>query len=779
MVGMEGKTRRIVVALCVIAAVIVASAVAVRLVLTRDRLMAMLLPRVEKALDAKVSIGDIGIRFPFGFGVDIEKLSFEKVLPDTSSLAFSSDQVTVRASLLSLIRRKPEISAADVRGGEVSVSNPSKRRDVKLVGLNAHFSMQPAGEGFSLDTKVRIDSVLVSASGHPPALALAKIGLDGKMQGDDDLTRVVIRDARVTWEDLISADVKGELSNLKTAPRVSLTIETSERPLAPIVDRAKSFRLSELSGTGTAPAAQAQPIPVELSGGAMRFSSSVEGLLKEPLGMNISFELNLKNLGVKAGGIGSIGDVDAAFKGQGAALAWQRLFPNAAGSTTASEIEVAWRAVRLDGTVEISDGTFLIQQAGAPGGGGSSGSGAASGAASPPIRISSLKARAELSGPDVKSLSGECLVGSSPFSFTASMSNMMPAASELGLVARSMQKGGKTVPSLGLLLDNMVNVPAVRFEAKGRSFDARPYEKPLWGAKEEERPAPSATAAAGGAAGSAAGGVGAILFLKNTTFTAKLDSIVAREAVITDLEAKGTIRDGRVKVDPVTFAYAGGKGRAVVSSDLRAGPKVETKTDFSLENVEVGKALGALSSLGNLLQGRFTVKSNAAVLAGPGVNPLQSLTADGSARSTKGTVDLERFIEPLTRIQGFDATPFEKIDFSEWTGTFVVKNGRFITDDWKIDSSKGAWSIKGSFGFDGSLDYAVHLTIPPAVQAEMKGIESYKSAFDLMRDSSGNLVLDIHIGGTAKHPSASLDLTRAKSKVQEKLIEGLKNRLLK
>jgi hypothetical protein len=46
-----------------------------------------------------------------------------------------------------------------------------------------------------------------------------------------------------------------------------------------------------------------------------------------------------------------------------------------------------------------------------------------------------------------------------------------------------------------------------------------------------------------------------------------------------------------------------------------------------------------------------------------------------------------------------------------------------------------------------------------------------------MRDKSGALVLDIHVGGTATRPSAALDLSKAKSKVQERALEGLKKLL--
>jgi hypothetical protein len=326
----------------------------------------------------------------------------------------------------------------------------------------------------------------------------------------------------------------------------------------------------------------------------------------------------------------------------------------------------------------------------------------------------------------------------------------------------------------------MVNAPVMKFELAGRSFDARPYQKPLFGAAEKE--AIAATQAQGSAqeqvsAPAKAGGPAALLLLKNTTFTARLDSVIAREAVVTALEAKGAIRDGRIRIEPVTFAYAGGKGAATVSADARRSARVETKIDLSAEGIEASQALGRISSRGDMVQGRFSFKSNGSLATGPGIKTLMAFSAAGAALSSKGTVSIGNFLEPLAKIPGFDVTPFKEFNFSEWTGNFIVKDGRFITNDWKVGSSQGDWSIKGSFGFDGTLDYAVHLVVPPAVQAQMKDIDRYKAAFDLMRDKSGALVLDMHIGGTSKHPSATLDLSKAKSKAQERAIEGLRKLL--
>jgi hypothetical protein len=768
------KGRGVLITLCVIVGIIVIVVAAVRIFLTRERLLAFAIPRVEKAVNATVSIRDIGISFPFGLGVDIEGLSFEKTLPDTSLLSFSSDKVTVRSSLMSLLRRKPEIKAADVEKGALALASPRTKRQVELRGLAAHLSMRPSAEGSSFSAKALVDSILVSPLGGPPAVTLEKIALSGEVESDRDFTHLTIKDARLSWEDLLTAKLEGEVTNAATAPRVDFTLESSDVSIAPVLDRAKSFHLEALGPAKAAPARSAPPqVPIEMSGGTLSLSAHVSGLVKEPTAMSLAFECTLKDLGLKAGDVASIAKLGAEFKGDGVALAWQSLVPSPERPETPAQMSVAWQAVKLQGTVTVEGGDFVL--GGAPKGSRAASTGAGTGTPAPPIRISSLKAKAELAGPDVKKVSGSFAIGTSPWTFDASMTGAMPAAAELSVLARSFE--GQKLPVLGTLLDRMVNAPVVKLEAAGRSFDARAYgqEPSAAGAKTAAASRPS-TAPATQPAG---GGAGAILFLKNTTFTAKLDSLIAREAVVTALEAKGTIRDGRMKVDPLTFECVGGKGKAVVTSDLRAIDHIETKIDLSMDGVEASQALSRLGGAANFIQGKFSFTSNASLATGPGVNPLTALTATGNASSNKGVVSFESFIDPLTKIQGFDVTPFRKFDFNDWTGTYAVKNGRFMTDDWKIASSRGNWTIKGSFGFDGTLDYVVHVVIPPAVQKGMKDLDRYKSAFDLMRDGSGNLILDIKVGGTAKHPSASLDISQARSKVEDKLIEGLKKKLIR
>ena len=122
--------------------------------------------------------------------------------------------------------------------------------------------MKPAGETFALSAKALADSVLVSAVGAPPAMTFEKVGLDGEIEGDRDFTRIVIKDSRVSWSDLVTAKIKGEVTNVKTAPRVALTVESDDKPLAPVLERIRKFRLGELSpGETTCPSSPGRRRP--------------------------------------------------------------------------------------------------------------------------------------------------------------------------------------------------------------------------------------------------------------------------------------------------------------------------------------------------------------------------------------------------------------------------------------------------------------------------------------------------------------------------------------
>ncbi len=829
---MKRKRRNLIVVLCVIVGVVLIASVVLRLVLTRERLIALIVPRVEKAVQAEIRIGDIGISFPFGFGVDVHDLAFRKALPDGGGLSFVSEKVVFRASLLSLIRRRPEIKKIEVRGGTLTMAGTPRRPDVLLGGVEAGMSVQPVESGYSINASVAIDSVSFARGGRRIEAALERIRFDGTLESDRDFSRITLDESTVRWNDLVTARLTGEVRNLKTKQDISLQVESPDNRLAPVVDKILSFPLHEII-----PALKGkQPdrlLPVNVKEGRFGFDSKIDGSMKDPSSLQVSGALKLNDLvithaalekpvsmngsftfsdrgarseelsilfgaskgdltvgitlsdgksvqHVQFGGdldlaiedltslsktteVTATGKVRATVKGGAPPAVLANLFPSQVKSVTPEQIARAWQHVTLDGDVEIEGVNFSAEGS--------------------PFRVFGLKGRANIAGGNVERVMAEFSLNGSPFTCKATLTGIMPAMAEMASLVPKQAKDKTASPYLdpGGILDGMKNVPVYTVELTGRSLDVRPFEKATPGIGDRQEGAGTGKPGETGTVVSPqplAGNPIMLLSLKNTSFTAQLDSVVASKAIFTRVHAKGTIRDGRLKADPVTLDYAGGKGRAVLNSDLRTPGRVRSKVNVSFDGVEAGKALGKLHSLGNLVQGVFTFESRADFESGPGINPLMTISATGAASSSMGNISLSPFIASLREAVPFDLSPIERFDFSEWQGNFMVRDGRFITEGWKITSPKGYWTIKGSFGFDGTLDYAVNLVIPPTVQREMKDLGKYPDVVDLIRDREGNLVLDLHLGGMAKSPKVSLDLSKAKAKATDKVIDSVRKKLL-
>ncbi len=819
------KAKRIVsIVIIIVAVLVLAAAVAVRLILTRERLMTLVVPRIEKKLDASVGIDDIGVRFPFGFGIDAKGLSFSKVLPDSSTVTFTSDKIVFRASLFSLIRRKPEIKKVTVDNGAVRLTGHPKGIDVTLEGLSAGFSMNPDGEAFRIGIKTGIRSIGLLKPAADGAINLEDIGIEGVMRTDADFKSISTDGLKCNWEDLVTLRVSGEARKIKDNKYVSINVESRENRLKPVVERVLSLDLGSM-GLPLKGKDPKQLMPFEIEGGTFGFDAKVEGILGDPNEMGLSGTIIMDGVSLVHDAVkrpvtvdGTIGlsdhrvdtdglsitfgrsratvgfgvsvanrkkietvsfrgdlDLDVAdlvsaldvkdvevsgkarieLSGQGRPDVLTGLFPSPAREVTPGLIGWAWRNVSLTGRVEVARLAAVVKDN--------------------PFRISSFDASAGVSRGDMTDVSGTLLLNGSPFKFTAAMKRLMPVFAEMALRAR--ESGTPADP--GRLLDAIENVPDFTGGLSGRSIDVRPLEARAAGRKASGGAARDGEKGEDGAdQGQSASPASAALlvFLKNTAFSARLDSFIAGKGIITDIQAIGRIADGRIHIEPVTLKYAGGRGRVSADIDLRHPGKVTTRADVNFTGIEAGEALGAMQALGRSVRGAFDCTADAELETGPGIDPLDNLRAAGSARSSNGTVNFSPFIAPLSSTTGLDLSRYERFDYRKWTGSFLIRDGRFITDDWKIGSPGGDWSIAGSFGFDGNLDYRVNLVIPPSVQREMKDLAKCRDLVDLFRDREGNIALDFRLGGNARSPKVFLDTDKAQKRAGEKLIDSIKKK---
>lgn len=819
---MTRRKRTLFIVLCVIVGLIVVASVAVRLVFTRDRLMTLVVPRIEKRIGAKIGIGDIGIRFPFGFGVDIRDLTFEKPLPDGSELHFSSGTVTVRASLLSLLRRKPEINSIAVENANVKLLGTPKGIDIIAGGLKASLSVKPDDSGFSISERVEIDALSLTNTGDGTTLPVGKFTVRGDIQAGPDFNSLKINKMDVLWADMLSARISGEVTDVKTARNFSITVSSDDVALVPLL------KWIETEPVGAfAPALRGTPLqrelPVELTGGTVGIESSASGSAQEPAGIDASGTITLNDISLEhellrselrvAGNLGfskrgatadnvtatfgrskvtigfnvetsadrkperiafesdvdmdlgdlqldfeekgmsATGKITARIKGEGTPATLNGLFPSAEKELSPERIKNSWERFALEGQIAVNEMNVSSKET--------------------PFTVSSLSAEADIVRGDIRDLKTDFMLNGSLFSCNGSLQGFFPAFAELaGVIEKA--KRGEVSPSLGEALDRAHNAPSIALELKGRAFDARPLQESAK-AKKQKEAATAEQKRTGAVVGS--GEVSPLynpvsaLFMKSTSFSVQIDSVITEKAIFTGVYTKGDIKDGRMHAAPFLLNYANGKGNGSIRADFRNPPDVKMNIVLSFRDIEAGRALGSFSKLGTFVDGTFTFKTNADFVSGPGVNPLITMNATGSAFSSNGKVDISSLLAPLKGTAPLDLSPLERFSFREWTSNFRVSNGRLMTDDWKITSSKSNWFISGSYGFDGTLDYAIKLVIPPDVQKEMKDLKKYGDLVNLLRDTDGNLVIDLNLGGTAKSPKLSLDMTQAEKKAGDKLID--------
>lgn len=802
---MSRRKKTAVIVLSVAAGVLILSTVGLRLLLSRDLLVSMLVPRLEKAVDAKITITDIGVQFPFGFGVDVDGLAFRKDIRGAGELDVRADKLEVKVSLLSLIRRRPEIKSVTARDASVSFTGLEEGPVLKITGVKAQLAMDPLEESYVITADIYAESVEAKGGDRPSPVTVADLRLSGTVESSADFDSLSIDDVSLSLGEALGAVVSGKLVDLSGERDFTIRLATGETDAAGLVAWAAAIDPSaaekmpvsvesgvidvdaELSGSLLRPAQTSVRGEVEIKGvtvssgdlpqtvsisGKAGFTESTgegsyelssggssaagtvgirlgEGRKPENISLTCRADVDLASLPARDEGEGMPvkGMMNADIRAEGHPDIFKAIFPGKGQDATQESIARAWNDIDLKGKVRLTG----VEVAGSE----------------PHMSITALQADADLNGGNIENVRAGFRLGGRPVDVSGSIRRILPAASGLLLV---MKDGGAPVTPAGIL-GAMKIVPSTDLNVEASVLDLRPFQK---AEKEKKEAGGGAIREGTDAADSPAAGLAYILFIKNANASAGIDSIITDKALFTKASAKARIEDGVAVIAPLSLEYAGGKGKGSARIDLRDPSSIKTGFDVSFTEVESARALTPVHSMGKLLTGRFSFTTRGSMVSGEGIDPLMTFAADGSATSTQGIVNLSRFISPVSTLAGIDLSNLEKIDFSNWTGNFYINNGRLGTDDWKIKSVSGDWDIKGSFGFDGSLDYTARVVVPPSVQRKMKDLDRYRDLVDLFRDENGNLILDLGIGGTAGSPKISLDQTKAKQKAGDKLMDNLK-----
>jgi hypothetical protein len=820
---MKRGQRRALIALGIIVAVVIVASVALRLILTKERLTALLVPRIERAVGAEIELGDIAIRFPFGFGVTMKDLRFTRPTQSGGKIVFSADDLGVDVSLMSLIRRRPEIQSVRAGGASVVADPGGGAPVIELDEIEARLSMRPSDTVYVLDPRVTAGAVLIEKPGSQAAVRLPAVSFSGTVETSLDFQRVRISGGELSIAGLAAFSVEGSVSDLDEGRDFTADVRAADLDAAKLLDAILSIDVSGLK-PGMTPEKMRESLPVAIEGGTVGLDVTASGSGAAPSQAKVDGTMRLGGVTMRSPAFGlplkATGTVGFSMDGAAAdgiiveagrsraelsfkaPLEGEPKKPGTIEFAASARADIGEIAAAKDPSKPAPTGSLeakvsgsgslealkgLFPPATAPPdpeamrkawssvrlAGNMKISGLEPPATDTPVRLSGINASAKISGGDVTGLEASMRLGGSPWKVTGDLRGILPALAGLGLLARA------DVPpkTPGEALKKLAFAPDISMAVTGRSFDAVPFQE---AAKQKKETA--GTKGAGGAAKAPqvnplAENPVTLLLLKKTSVSVSVDSVIARGAVLTEIKATARLVDGMLRADPVSLRYAGGTGRGTVQADLSDPSRIPSSVDLDFTGVQAGQALSGLTSAGGMVGGAFSFSLEGSFDSGPGIDVLKTLTAAGNAASTKGNIDLSRFTAPL-KASGI-ALPFaEQFSFDEWTEKFTIEAGRVATELWQIRSGSGDWDIAGSFGFDGTIDYRAKLLLTPAMQSRMKDLDKYRDLVDLFRDDTGNLVFEFDVGGTAKSPKMQLDQTKARQKAGEKLIEGAQKKLL-
>jgi hypothetical protein len=213
----------------------------------------------------------------------------------------------------------------------------------------------------------------------------------------------------------------------------------------------------------------------------------------------------------------------------------------------------------------------------------------------------------------------------------------------------------------------------------------------------------------------------------------------------------------------------GGTVTGAAKFDLSDTRKPGYAVKAVIDSVKADALLSAWTPARNLLAGTLNTKLD---FSGAGQTPndiKQNLTLVGLAALTDGRLGPGPALEAIAQL--VKVPKLKQVDFKSLELPMRVENGRIISNPVKLSGPAGDWKLAGAMGFDGSLDYAVSVTLPPDVVKSL-GADAALAA-GALADPQGRVLLDLHVSGSTTSPRVSLDTKAIQARLAGKVSDAL------
>jgi uncharacterized protein involved in outer membrane biogenesis len=778
---------------------IIAATVVVKLVFTKEKLMAMLVPRIETALKRKVEIQDVSVSIWRGLGVDVNGMKVLNPPGFNQPTLLQFDQLQVRVKFLPLLHKRIEISKLilkdpvinlektpagvsnyadlteskggkiilpiafdqmEIKNGEIHYQDSQGGKKIYLHHLDqsARLSLDEKMENASVVGKITVPQIELSLPDYkgklPPLTLSIEHDVNLNMPGDWlDVKSIKIGIAKIEME------VKGKIENISTVPVLNLVVESNEIPMSDLIASLPQTEASLVS-------------KLKLSGD-MKITALFKGATKGEQPLQARGKIELNNVKVDFSGVPEsfnmpYGEVNftnqslnfytsQAKLGQ-APVELKVVVDNFSDPNLTAELKAKLNLAMVSEIVQMPEKTSLA------------------GNADINVKASGkIKKAVKTMGPEGMNVSGQL-----------QLSNVEATTPTLGVPVSnlnatfSFQKGNVDIPNLSLSLGKSSLTLQGKVNGGIQYFLFKQGEKPLLEFSMnsplldlDEILPPSPETKPGEKTASA----DTILPLPNIDVDGQISiqKTIFRQVELTDLSAKVEVKDGVLHLDNVASKVYSGSVGGKVTCDLNDIEQIPYNIDVTANQIEANDFLSRFTGFDNHLYGKLNMTADFSGKGNELTDLQKTLIAKGKVTFTDGKLVNWDILNKIASFLKMDS--FKEQQIKTLWNVFRIENSRVWFDDFSAVTQDGDYKLTGSVGLDGSLDYKLNAVLSPVLSTKFDALGSFSN---YLKNDQGRVVLDIKVKGPVTNPEFYLDTSQPQEKlkqdVKEKTQEQLKEK---
>jgi hypothetical protein len=242
-----------------------------------------------------------------------------------------------------------------------------------------------------------------------------------------------------------------------------------------------------------------------------------------------------------------------------------------------------------------------------------------------------------------------------------------------------------------------------------------------------------------------------------------------------DVRASVRINNGIITLD--NFSTNAFNGNVATLGTLNLNPATRAfDLNLDLNKLEANAALPPFTSFGKYLFGIFNLTGSMKGTLNDtlGLDP-QTLTGHGKVQINQGKLTGYPLTTQLASFTGL--SQLKQIEFSDWTTSFNIAQGRLELPDLKIKAGNTDILISGFQGLDGKLDYRMTLRLPPEVTNQLKIGGLGGDIINFLKDKDGKIGLPLMVGGTVTKPAFSLDQAQIQKAASQALQQQVRSQV--